>query len=505
MPTVQPAYILKTFSESGLADVGTQEFLAPVPVLLSASLEVQGKTSVIYPWGPNLVTLPATPPEGITGPLVYVGSGDLDQLDGKSITGAVLLMDMDSSGNWLEAASLGASAVIFLGNEESLAAEFRDKNTPTPLAFPRFWTSADEGRRLKQLAAEKNVDVTIKCKTTWRNKMVQNCYGFLPGRNPDLQKELVVIEASYDSSSQILGNSPGADEGFSISMLLSLVREFSESPPDRPVLFLATASNQQTIAGMRQFIWATSAKKKHLKQATKQVKAVKEKVDRASDILDKDAPLGVDDPGEQESLLGLLVEKAKDRADQIVRENQYRKAVALSTGQNSEIQEEDPRPFRYLSYATSLKRLSPDEQALATRLLDELKNDMEVQHRELKLRQRAGKSNEALKEIIDRYTPVLYLSLYLSSHSRGRGARRTRRHLSSSPECTASDSGEQAVERFQPGRGFGLCRQRSPQCPEVRVQGEFITARFRHRSARLPSIQRRRSAERTPGGIPHDP
>ena len=415
------AYVLKAFSESGLTEVGVQEFLTPVPVLLSASLEVEGRTAVIYPWGPNLVTLPITPPEGITGPLVYVGSGDLDQFDGKDITGAILLMELGSSGNWLEAATLGASAVVFLGNEQSLRAEFSDKNTPTPLAFPRFWVASDEGQRLKQLATGKKVDVTIKCKTMWRNKMVQNCYGIVPGRNPDLQKELVVIEAPYDSSSYVLGNSPGADESFSIAMLLSLAQKFAANPLDRPVLFLATASNQQTIAGMRQFIWATSAKKKRLKQATKQIKAVKERVDRASDILDKKDPLGVDDPGEQASLLGLIVEKAKDRADQIVRENQYRKALALSTGQDSETREEDPRPFRYLSYATSLKRLSPEERALATKLLGELKTDMEVQHRELKLRRRASKSNEDLKEVIDRYAPVLYLSLYLSSHSRGVG------------------------------------------------------------------------------------
>lgn len=410
-------YILKVFAEAGLANVGAQEFLTPVPALISASLEIEGKTSEVYPWGPNLAALPMTPPEGVTGPLVYVGNGDLDRLNGKNIAGSIALMEMDSSCNWLETASLGASALIFIGDSTSSNGEFQEKNTPTPLAFPRFWVTPAEGDRLKQLIAERSVQATLKSRTTWRNKMVRNCYGFLPGKDTNLQKELIVLEASYDASSHILGLAPGADEAVSIAMLLSLVREFAAAPPDRPVLFLATVSNRRTISGMRQFIWATSARKKHLKQATKQIKAVKEKVDRSADILDKADPLGVDDRKEQEMLLGLLVEKAKDKADEIVRENQYRKAVSLSTGGGHAAEEEDPRPYRYLSYATQLKRLTPDQRALAAQLLNELKSDMEVQHRELKLRQRAGKSNEALKELMDRYTPVLYCSLYLSSHS----------------------------------------------------------------------------------------
>ncbi len=61
-------YILKVFSEIGLSDVGSQEFLLPTPEVASASLEIDGESLDLYPWGPNLVYLSMTPKEGINRP-----------------------------------------------------------------------------------------------------------------------------------------------------------------------------------------------------------------------------------------------------------------------------------------------------------------------------------------------------------------------------------------------------------------------------------------------------
>ncbi len=72
----------------------------------------------LFPWGPNLVYLSMTPPEGLSGPLLYADDGDFARFDGRNVKGAVVLMEMSSWENWTNAAMLGASALIFLGDRE---------------------------------------------------------------------------------------------------------------------------------------------------------------------------------------------------------------------------------------------------------------------------------------------------------------------------------------------------------------------------------------------------
>jgi len=67
--------------------------------------------------------------------------------------------------------------------------------------------------------------------------MVRNCYGFLPGKNPQLKAELIVLEAFYDASSNILGLAPGADEATSIAMLLTVARRLARDPPNEASSF----------------------------------------------------------------------------------------------------------------------------------------------------------------------------------------------------------------------------------------------------------------------------
>lgn len=411
-------YVLQAFREAGLSEVGVQEFLSPVPESVSASVETEGESFEMHPWGPNLVYLPMTPPEGLTAPLIYVGNGDFDRFNGKAVNGSIVLMDMSSQGNWINASMLGASGLIFIGSEDSTAGEFQEKQSANPLAFPRYWVAPKTGERLKLLANERSPQATIKSKAVWRNKMLRNCYAFLPGKNPQRESELVILDAAYDSSSYVLGMAPGADEATSIAMLLSLARKFAKNPPERPVLFLAAIGDGRSITGMREFITTVASKKKRLKQALKRVKARKEKVDRAEEALEKGDPFSLTDPNEQELVLQFLVDKAKDKADAIIRETQYEKA--LSRGADSQQpfkQEADPRPYRHLSWVTSLKRLTPEQRPMALELLDEVKSDLHQQHREYKLRQRIAKSGEELREKMERYTPVLFFSLYLSSHA----------------------------------------------------------------------------------------
>ncbi len=65
-------------------------------------------------------------------------------------------MEMSSWDNWTNAAMLGASALIFLGDPNVIRGEFEQKNIPTPVAFPRFWATPETGAKLKDLALRKS-------------------------------------------------------------------------------------------------------------------------------------------------------------------------------------------------------------------------------------------------------------------------------------------------------------------------------------------------------------
>lgn len=405
-------HILQEFQKIGL-QVGTQEFLTPVPEVVFASLEADGQTFEIFPWGPNLVYLSMTPEEGLSGTLIYGGNGSFEALEGKAVAGNIVLLDMNSAGNWTNAAMLGARAVVYLGSPDSTRGDFQNKDTPTPVAFPRYWISSKPSKDLLK-AAFNGRPATVRSNTRWRNKLVRNCYGLLKGKDPELQDELIILDAFYDASSHVLGIAPGADESLSVAMLIDTARQLAKAPPDRSVLFLATTGNGQSLAGMRQFIWSITARKKHLRRETKELTAQRERLDAIVKLLDEQDPFVAEDPAKQELILEALIEKAKDRADILTREIQSM-PVRPELGSLDRIK--DPRTYRRISWTSNLKDIPSEDHPLVRELLTEASPEAKARLEEIELRIKMSKSANQVRNIIDDHRPVLFLSLYLSSRS----------------------------------------------------------------------------------------
>jgi hypothetical protein len=89
----------------------------------------------------NAVTPQTVAPPGLSGPLIYAGRGELKHLNGKQIADSIILMELDSGKNWLQAANLGARALIYIGRQDSPRIFFEEKFELSPLQFPRFWIS----------------------------------------------------------------------------------------------------------------------------------------------------------------------------------------------------------------------------------------------------------------------------------------------------------------------------------------------------------------------------
>jgi len=231
--------------------------------------------------------------------------------------GAIVLLDFNCTVKWINAAMLGASAVIFIEPEDTIRGEAEAKFLTIPAAIPRFWISKEDadhliknllstkhtfqaGDTLESISeqygvlpenirrykyndsavksllagslspgsdiyipdggATKDVKVQIVGTMTWEQKLGQNISGLLPGVDPDLKGEMVVIQAYFDSMSVVPADAPGADPTGGIAALLEIARVLSleENRPGRSVLFLATSGHFQGLAGMRAFMYGVS-------------------------------------------------------------------------------------------------------------------------------------------------------------------------------------------------------------------------------------------------------
>ena len=185
--------------------------------------------------------------------------------------GSVVLIDFNSSTKWINAAMLGAKAVVFIEPETTIRGEAENKFLTVPANIPRFWISRTDAEKLLTMLGEtsdptssggeqhkeaREVTVRLSATMTWERRIGQNIRGFLDGGDPALKDELVVITAYYDSMSVVPAIAPGADPTGGIAALLELARIFSKAEfrPGRSILFVAADAHFQGLAGMRAFM-----------------------------------------------------------------------------------------------------------------------------------------------------------------------------------------------------------------------------------------------------------
>jgi len=246
-------YIADFFNRTlGLKTI-VHEYEVAVPVDEGSYIEILSpfhQNFSAYAFWPNYIQSSATPPEGISGRLVYVGEGDLEDFDNKSVDGSVLLMDINSGYSWLNGMNFGAKAVVFIGSETHRY-EFSKKMLRNPIYVPRLYVSETDGIALKSLARE-GAFVSVHSNIRYRARTSKNVIGILEGRSPD---NVIIVSAHYDDWSAVPARAPGADESTGIASLLEIARYYSEapSPPDNTLWFVAYSGHWEGLAGPREF------------------------------------------------------------------------------------------------------------------------------------------------------------------------------------------------------------------------------------------------------------
>ena len=430
------AYIRERFEQLGFETVGTQDFAVPVILDEKSTLSIPARdlSIPIRPLLGNAVTPQTIPPSGIQAPLIYVGKGDLPDLNGKAIEGSIILMELDSGKNWLYVADLGAKALIYVDRGKSSRILFEEKFELSPIQFPRFWISIDRLQALfpgfeTKPAGRMAEDVHLASKMNWENVISQNVYGIVPGTDPELQEQSVMVEAFYDSTPWVAGLSPGADEACSVATLLNLARLLKDNPPRRTVILVATSGHAQALAGLRELMWSITTRSKIQREMKSDLKQLIKKSRNTIKAL-KNATFETADPEDPaaEERQGLvkaaLEERIKTVSDGISR-RLMRLRMRENTAENQDVIKKlaaERQLLRRLLWKPAFTNLLPDEQGMLARLVPEAIDEQSAILADARTQQTLLDSARAFRGQAQIYDLTAAVSLHLSSHGDGFGA-----------------------------------------------------------------------------------
>ncbi|MBI2300906.1 MAG: M28 family peptidase [Armatimonadetes bacterium] len=256
-------YVREQLERLGVQDVHYEDFFVTVPVDNGANIEVIDKTTRkplgepirLQPLWPNLVRTSQLPPAGLEGHLIYAGQSRLADYDGQDVENGVTLVDFNCGSQWFNAPFLGAKAVIFIEPEETVRGEVEAKFSSIPVDMPRFYISRRHADHLLTLI-ESNPDLTVRlrCNMPWMQRPARNIVATIPGTDPQLANQTVLIEAYYDSMSVVPGQAPGAESALGVATLLELARLLVANPPGRTVRLLCTAGHFEALSGTRHYL-----------------------------------------------------------------------------------------------------------------------------------------------------------------------------------------------------------------------------------------------------------
>ncbi len=279
-------YIIEQFQQLGIETL-VQEFNLPAPLDEGAQLQVGDKSYELACFWPNLVRTSQVPPEGISGELIYVGRGNLSDYNRKSVAGSIVLLDFNTAQNWLNAPLLGAAAVVFIEPAVTTRGEAEMKFLRVPVAVPRFYIAADDADEILAAIRQGEVAGRLRARQVWEDVVNRNIIGIIPGSDPELRNEAIIIEAHYDSISVVPKLSPGAENAVGICALLEMARLMAANPPRRSVILLATSGHFQALAGAREFValWGREPRKeryrtKQLDELNKELKRLERQKER---------------------------------------------------------------------------------------------------------------------------------------------------------------------------------------------------------------------------------
>ncbi|MFW5857595.1 MAG: M28 family peptidase, partial [Planctomycetota bacterium] len=231
-----------------------QVFTFPQTVVEECSLSVvspaAGRTVKydLTPMRPNGVVPPATPAEGLTGELVYVGANRSEATDAPSLKDRIVVLEYASGETWRHAFREGAKAVIFVGGMDAPASTAL--STPVSANLPRYYYAGNP-EDLKGGGR-----ATVRGRMRWARTTGRNLVALIRGRQPVflLEKdEVVIFAARVDSFGEAPRQSPAARGAANCAALLQLAAHLKANPPRRNVAIVFFSGEARGHAGASAF------------------------------------------------------------------------------------------------------------------------------------------------------------------------------------------------------------------------------------------------------------
>ena len=286
-------YVQEAFVAAGMSEVTREEYGVTVPIDRGGELTILDTGERIHLDGlwPNHVRTNKTGPDGLTGNLIYGGSGQLAELNGREVDDSIVLMEFNSGNRWVQAASLGAQAIIFIEPDATFWSEAETKFLSVPLPVPRFWIDAQTGARLRELVGDGELAARVTADMEWQLRPAYNIWGQFPGRHETLRDETIIVQAYYDGMSVVPAKAPAAEAAGSIAALLELARHLRSHPPDRTVILVATGAHFISLRGIIDFLDRHA--RKHEDYVTKMERPLEPDLFISLDLTSKSDQVGI--------------------------------------------------------------------------------------------------------------------------------------------------------------------------------------------------------------------
>jgi len=241
-------HVASRLAEIGVDEVFVQTFPSTQVIVTRCEMLAGGNTLPLEPVRPNGIVPPASPPEGITGRILRAGAGQLSDYGSRDPEGAIVVLNYDTGGTWLQAFRLGAAAVVFVseGEMNSGHAHFVHANAN----LPRFFYNGNpadltEGRQ-----------VTIHSQLRWEPVLSTNVFGLIRGTDPQFylgREELMILGTQLDTFGEVPALTPGARGAANVAGLLGVAEELTAAPPRRHTLVSFFNNEARGFEGTRVF------------------------------------------------------------------------------------------------------------------------------------------------------------------------------------------------------------------------------------------------------------
>ena len=230
----------------GLKPVRTRTTVATA-VDVGSTLEIGGPPGAgairiaLTPHRPNRAATAGTGGKSLAGPLRFVGKGRPQDLVGKAIADAIVVLDSDSGAAWTQVAQLGAQAVIFRDAGRMDRNHLALQGSSVSLDFPRFVAELDP--------ALDGAAVALTSTVRFEPRTALSVCARIAGTGN--HREAVLLAAGYESPEAIAGLCPGATRAWNAALLLETARSFAAEPPTRDIIVIFHGGRGELMRGLR--------------------------------------------------------------------------------------------------------------------------------------------------------------------------------------------------------------------------------------------------------------